>query len=176
MSDGRLVFDTALDTSGFDKESEKLKIAINALIGKTNSVGKNITDSFNDELKNMGARMTPTGYDKYLQEFQSRMTNLLTDLSKVKDSIDLSKTTTQIDSLVNKLKNAYGSIAYLQHEFEQLGEVSVVSEKMMQVDDNIAEARKKLNDLVQARDAAMAANPENADRRSAMRRRNWRVS
>ena len=163
MSDGRLVFDTALDTSGFDKGSEKLKIAINALIGKTNSVGKNITDSFNDELKNMGARMTPTGYDKYLQEFQSRMTNLLTDLSKVKDSIDLSKTTTQIDSLVNKLKNAYGSIAYLQHEFEQLGEVSVVSEKMMQVDDNIAEARKKLNDLVQARDAAMAANPENAD-------------
>ena len=54
MSDGRLIFDTSLDTTGFDRGYDKLKQAVDRLMIRVMAAGGEIQNSFSEALNGKG--------------------------------------------------------------------------------------------------------------------------
>lgn len=166
-TDTTLTFDTALDTEGFDKGSEKLKQAIASVTNISEQAGKDVTDSFNEVFADIGANVTPETFTKYITELRTSVTSLLTDMSKYESMMSLAKTQTQIDSVANKFKETRSQLELIIKEMEQLGQTNIQDERFSSFTKDIEEARAKLASLKQERDAQLqnlsASSPRRVD-------------
>ena len=166
-TDTTLTFDTALDTEGFDKGSEKLKQAIASVTNISEQAGRDVTDSFSKVFEDIGANVTPATFTKYITELRTRVTSLLTDMSKYESMMSLAKTQTQIDSVANKFKETRSQLELIIKEMEQLGQTNIQDERFSSFTKDIEEARAKLASLKQERDAQLqnlsASSPRRVD-------------
>ena len=100
-ADGSITIDTQLDSTGFQRGSDKMKGAINGLRQKVNQVGKDMSgavNSINPAFKALGSAAS--------QADNAFQTNLMSSSDFAKQMTDLQKSASQLASQLGKLGEA----------------------------------------------------------------------
>ena len=141
MSDGTLIFDTALDPSGFDKGAEKLIQAVTKILGQAKGASVQIKDSLADALKaDADIQLDPKTFDQYMDSLKSRVTSIGDQIGKAYQKATTTKNFIQADSSVDQMEALLQQLLEAKKRLQDLGGVQIVSSEY-------AELKKKLADI-----------------------------
>ncbi len=150
MADGTLIFDTSLDTSGFDKGSQKMIEAAMNLNGQFANIGNQIQRTLGQSLENMGGTISKSDADKYFADFQKRMTTAMNDLAKYQGQIGTVDSPKAMANLQQKIEETQQKIEMCKQQLQDMSNVTIVDDEMLKLQAQAEEASlkiKELNDL-----------------------------